>query len=103
MRRRVRARGRPRGGRTLLSVQTSTGKLFRINPRTGVTREVDLGGATLENGDGMLLAGRVLFVVQNRSNQIAVVVLSRSLDRGRLVTTITVPSSASSGPSAVPD
>jgi hypothetical protein len=60
-----------RGGRTLLSVQTVTGKLFRINPRTGVTREVDLGRATtLENGDGMLLAGRVLFVVQNRSNQI---------------------------------
>ena len=78
-----------RGGRTLLSVQTSTGKLFRINPRTGVTREVDLGGATLENGDGMLLAGRVLFVVQNRDNQIAVVVLSRSLDRGRVVSTIT--------------
>jgi sugar lactone lactonase YvrE len=78
-----------RDGRVLLAVQTNTGKLFRINPRTGVTREVDLGGATLENGDGMLLAGRVLFVVQNRSNQIAVVVLSRSLDRGRLVTTIT--------------
>ena len=80
-----------RGGRTLLSVQTNTGKLFRINPRTGVTREVDLGGATLANGDGMLLAGRVLFVVQNRLNQIAVVVLSRSLDRGRVVTTITDP------------
>jgi hypothetical protein len=54
-----------------------------------LAREVDLGGATLANGDGMLLAGRVLFVVQNRLNQIAVVVLSRSLDRGRLVTTIT--------------
>ena len=77
-----------RGGRTLLSVQTVTGKLFRINPRTGVAREVDLGDDTLANGDGMLLAGRVLFVVQNRSNQVAVVVLSRSLDRGRLVTTI---------------
>jgi hypothetical protein len=47
------------------------------------------GGATLASGDGMLLAGRVLFVVQNRSNQIAVVVLSGSLERGRLVTTIT--------------
>ena len=80
-----------RGGRTLLSVQTNSGTLFRINPRTGVAREVDLGGATLANGDGMLLAGRVLFVVQNRLNQIAVVVLSRSLDRGRLVTTITDP------------
>ena len=45
-----------------------------------MTREVDLGGATLANGDGMLLAGRVLFVVQNRLNQIAVVKLSQSLD-----------------------
>ena len=79
------------GGRVLLSVQSSTGKLFRINPRTGKAREVDLGGATLTNGDGLLLAGRVLFVVQNRLNQIAVVVLSRSLDRGRVVTTITDP------------
>jgi hypothetical protein len=34
-----------RGGRLLLSVQTNTGKLFRINPRTGVTRAVDLGGS----------------------------------------------------------
>ena len=80
-----------RDGRVLLAVQTVTGKLFRINPRSGVAREVDLGGAVLTNGDGMLLAGRVLFVVQNRLNQIAVVVLSRSLDRGRLVTTITDP------------
>jgi sugar lactone lactonase YvrE len=80
-----------RGGRVLLSVQTNTGKLFRINPRTGVTREVDLGGATLANGDGLLLAGRILFVVQNRLNKIAVVALSRSLDRGRVVAEITDP------------
>ena len=79
-------------GRVLLAVQTSTGTLFRINPRTGRTRAVDLGGDNLlANGDGMLLAGRVLFVVQNRLNQIAVVKLSRSLDRGRVVTTITDP------------
>ena len=75
----------------LLAVQTNTGKLFRINPRTGVTREVDLGEASLANGDGMLLAGRVLFVVQNRLNQIAVVKLSRSLHRGRVVATLTDP------------
>ena len=80
-----------RGGRTLLSVQTNTGKLFRINPRTGVAREVDLGGASLVNGDGMLLAGRVLFVVQNRDNRIAVVKLSHSLSRGRVVATLTDP------------
>jgi sugar lactone lactonase YvrE len=80
-----------RGGRVLLSVQTNTGKLFRINPRTGVTRELDLGGATLANGDGLLLAGRILFVVQNRLNKIAVVALSRSLDRGRVVAELTDP------------
>ena len=80
-----------KGGRVLLAVQSNLGKLWRINPRTGKAREVDLGGATLTNGDGMLLAGRVLFVVQNRLNQIAVVKLSRSLDRGRVVTTITDP------------
>ena len=80
-----------RDGWALLAVQSNTGFLFRINPRTGVTRRVDLGGAVLTNGDGLLLAGRVLFVVQNRLNQIAVVVLSRSLDRGRVVTTLTDP------------
>jgi sugar lactone lactonase YvrE len=78
-------------GRVLLAVQTNTGKLFRINPRTGNTREVDLGGATLANGDGLLLAGRALFVVQNRLNQIAVVLLSRSLDQGRVVAELTDP------------
>ena len=70
-------------GRVLLAVQTNKGLLFKINPRTGVAR--------LANGDGMLLAGRVLFVVQNRDNKIAVVVLSRSLDRGRLVAELTDP------------
>jgi hypothetical protein len=64
---------------------------FVYDPRTGVTHELDLGGASLVNGDGMLLAGRVLFVVQNVDNKIAVVVLSRSLDRGRVVATLTDP------------
>lgn len=79
-----------KGGRTLLAVQTNSGTLFKINLRTGKARAVDLGGDNvLANGDGMLLAGRVLFVVQNRLNQIAVVLLSKSLDSGRVVTTIT--------------
>ena len=61
---------------------------MKINPRSGEAREVDLGETLLLNGDGLLLAGRVLFVVQNRLNQIAVVKLSGSLDEGRLVATI---------------
>jgi sugar lactone lactonase YvrE len=80
-----------RDGRALLSVQSNTGLLFKINPRTGATRLVDLGGASLTNGDGLLLGGRVLFVVRNRLNEIAVVKLSRSLHRGRVVATLTDP------------
>ncbi|MDP9210248.1 MAG: superoxide dismutase [Actinomycetota bacterium] len=80
-----------RDGRALLAVQSNTGLLFRINPRTGVTRQVDLGGASLTNGDGLLLLGRVLFVVRNRLNQIDVVKLNRSLDEGRVVATLTDP------------
>jgi hypothetical protein len=72
-------------------VQSNTGKLFTADARTGVTNEIDLGGANVLNGDGILLIGRVLFVVQNRLNQIAVVVLSRDLERGRIVRTITDP------------
>ena len=63
-------------GKTLVVVQTVTGKLFRIDAATAETTEIGLGGATLENGDGILLHGRTLYVVQNRSNQIAVVSLA---------------------------
>jgi sugar lactone lactonase YvrE len=76
---------------TLILVQSNTGKLFAADAKTGVTKEIDLGGANVMNGDGLLLRGRVLFVVQNRLNQIAVIFLSRDLASGRVVKTITDP------------
>ncbi len=76
-------------GRSLLVVQSSTGLLFRVNPRTGVARPVDLGGAELTNGDGLLVRGRTLYAVQNRLNQIAVVHLDRRGRHGQLVDTLT--------------
>jgi PQQ-like domain len=79
------------GHDTLILVQTNTGKLFAADADTGVANEIDLGGANVMNGDGLLLRGRVLFVVQNRLNQIAVVFLSRDLSQGRVVKTITDP------------
>jgi hypothetical protein len=79
------------GHDTLVLVQTNTGRLFAADADTGVANEIDLGGANLANGDGLLLRGRVLFVVQNRLNQIAVVLLSHDLSRGRVVHTITDP------------
>jgi sugar lactone lactonase YvrE len=78
-------------GKTLVAVQSNTGKLFRIDPRTGVTREIALGGESVPNGDGILLSGRTLYVVQNRDNRIAVIALSARLTSGRLVTRLTDP------------
>ncbi|MGZ8702071.1 MAG: superoxide dismutase, partial [Gaiellaceae bacterium] len=76
-------------GRTLVAVQSETGKLFLIDRRTGATRAIDLGGATLPNGDGILLVGKTLYVVQNQLNKIAVVRLSANLQRGSVTRTIT--------------
>jgi hypothetical protein len=77
------------GRHTIVLVQTNTGQLFAADTRTGVARAIDLGGATVMNGDGLLLLGRTLFVVQNRLNTIAVIQLSRDLARGRVVREIT--------------
>ena len=49
-----------------------------LDPATGEATEVDLGGASLTNGDGILLDGRTLYVVRNRLNQIAVVELDET-------------------------
>jgi outer membrane protein assembly factor BamB len=79
------------GRHTLILVQSNTGKLFAADTRTGVARTIDLAGADVLNGDGILLRGRTLFVVQNRLNKIAVIRLSRDLARGTMVSTITDP------------
>jgi len=68
----------------LITVQSGTGKLFLVNARTGDTDEIDLGGDAVTNGDGLLLLGRTLYVVQNRDNKIAVVHLRRSFRRGEV-------------------
>ena len=79
-------------GRVLLAVQSSEGVLWRIDPETGSNAPVDLHGAALTDGDGLLLIGeRTLLVVQNRANQIAVVKLSKRFRSGRVVRTITHP------------
>jgi sugar lactone lactonase YvrE len=80
-----------KGGRVLVVVQSNTGKLFTVNPRTGVTDEIELGTDTVTNGDGLLLFGRHLFVVRNQLNLIAVVKLSGSLSSGRVVAELTDP------------
>jgi streptogramin lyase len=78
-------------GKRLIAVQSHTGKLFLIDPRSGDTDEIELegGDGDVVQGDGILLAGRTLYVVQNRMNRIAVVRLGRGLETGEITRTIT--------------
>jgi hypothetical protein len=52
---------------------------------------VDLGGASLTDGDGLLTVGRTLYVVRNQLNEVAVIRLDRSGASGALVDTLTSP------------
>jgi sugar lactone lactonase YvrE len=77
--------------RALLVVHSTSGILYRVNPWTGRATAVDLGGRLLTNGDGLLREGRILYVVQNRLNQIAAFELNKPGTNGRLIATITSP------------
>lgn len=81
-----------RNGKTLVAVQSNTGKLFRIDAATGAAREITLaGGESVPNGDGILLTGRTLYVVQNQNNRVAVISLSANLASGSVVTRLSDP------------
>lgn len=75
----------------LILVQSTTGRLFRVRPRTGVTKAIDLGGASVSFGDGLELHGRTLYVVRNQLNQVDVFRLGERLAAARLRGTITSP------------
>jgi sugar lactone lactonase YvrE len=76
-------------GKTLIIVQSNVGKLFTVDA-TGVTREIVLDQPVV-NGDGILLDGKTLYVVQNRNNMVAVVRLAHHLTSGTVTTHITDP------------
>lgn len=75
-------------GRSVVVVQSGTGKLFRVrlagNPAGRTVTQVDLGGATLTNGDGLERRGDVLYVTRNRNGVISKVKLAADGSRGRL-------------------
>jgi len=73
-----------RNGKWLVAVQSANGRLYRINARTGFARLISLGGESVPNGDGILLDGKRLYVVQNQLNVVAVIAL-RGLS-GRVLT-----------------
>ena len=76
-------------GSLLIIVNSSTGKLYTVDPTTGYAIRINLGDGSVLNGDGILLKGKTLYVVQNRLNQIAVVELSNDFSSGAIVDLIT--------------
>jgi sugar lactone lactonase YvrE len=78
-------------GKTLVVVQSNTGLLFRVDPQTGVTHQISLGSESVPNGDGILLDGKTLYVVQNQLNRVAVIALAADLSSGRVLTRLSDP------------
>ena len=70
-------------------VQSNTGKLVTVAPFTGRAREIDLGTQDVVNGDGILVDGRRIFVVENFDNRIAIVRTSRDRRSGNVTRFIT--------------
>jgi sugar lactone lactonase YvrE len=78
-------------GKLLIIVNSQTGDLYTVDPLTGDATLINLGGESVERGDGILLRGKTLYVVQNSLNQIAVVKLSSDFSSGEIVDWITSP------------
>lgn len=75
-------------GDTLIIVNSTEGALYNVDPETGEATRIDLGGS-VPAGDGILLHGKTLYVVQNRLNQVAVIELNSDFTAGTIVETIT--------------
>jgi sugar lactone lactonase YvrE len=78
-------------GKTLIVVNSALRQLFRVDPSTGAAAQIQLTGGDVANGDGLLLHGKTLYVVQNRLNQVAVVKLGNDLATGEILGHITHP------------
>jgi sugar lactone lactonase YvrE len=73
----------------LVIVNSTTGLLYKVDPESGEATEIDLGGETVANGDGILLDGTTLYVVRNRNNLIAEIDLESDATAGEIVDEIT--------------
>lgn len=78
-------------GKTLIIVNSSEGALYNVDPSSGDATRIDLGGDNVAFGDGILLQGKTLYVVQNQLNQVAVVKLNADLTAGSVEETLTSP------------
>ena len=82
-------------GSALIVVNSTTGVLYRVDPSTGAATPIDLGGESAGSGDGLVLSGNQLYIVQNALNQVAVFKLSSDLESAELQDIISLPESES--------
>lgn len=76
----------------LIVVNSFTGQLFRVDPSTGIAREISLpAGVDVVNGDGLEVHGGTLYVVRNFNNLVAVFRLGPRLESAVLLGTMTSP------------
>ncbi|MFE3098189.1 SMP-30/gluconolactonase/LRE family protein [Streptomyces sp. NPDC059248] len=80
-------------GRALIVANATLdgGSLVRVDPATGVARRIDTGTLRLPAADGLLLRGRVLYVVQQFANTVNALRLDRAGTRAREIAAITDP------------
>ena len=75
--------------KTLIVVNYYSGLIYNVDPDTGYATEMDLGGAEVPYGDGLVLRGKTLYVVQNFTNQILVFMLSPDRSSATLTKVLT--------------
>jgi sugar lactone lactonase YvrE len=75
----------------LIIVQSNADRLYLFDPASATATQIDLGGASVLRGDGMLLRGRDLYVVRNRLNLIAKFRLGHGYTSATLTGEITSP------------
>jgi streptogramin lyase len=76
-------------GEWLIVANSAAQAVYRVDPNTGQATEIELGGASLPNADGLVLIGHTLYVVQNQINQISVVELASDYISGAIIDVIT--------------
>ena len=78
-------------GKWLIIVQSNLGRLYRVDAATGAVDLIELSGLAtgVPNGDGILLQGKTLYVVENFSNRVSVVRLAADLGSGTILRYLT--------------
>jgi sugar lactone lactonase YvrE len=71
--------------RMLIVVNYYSGRLYTVDPDTGYATEIDLGGHNVQTGDGLVLSGKTLYVVQNSPSRIAAFTMNPTYSAATLI------------------